>query len=131
MRVRSPRARMRLPALLCRLLGVSALSPRRFFAALRRRTQRSGAAGAAGTADDVADAAGGPLALSVDERAAVSAVWAPGPATQLLALAASGLQLTRHDLRTLRGSGWLNDEVSKAKQRVNKDARGLRGLRLR
>lgn len=115
MRLRTPRARMRFLALL-RLLGYAALSPRRLLARLRARGWRGRRDAAA---ESVAEAGSQPAAWEVTptERATVYAAWAIGPASQLLVLleGENSLQLTRRDLRTLRGSAWLNDEARPAR----------------
>jgi hypothetical protein len=115
MRLRTPRARMRFLALL-RLLGTAALSPPRLLAWLRARGWRTRRDAAA---ESVAEAGSQPAAWEVTavERATVYAAWAVGPASQLLVLldGDNSLQLTRRDLRTLRGSAWLNDEARPAR----------------
>ena len=97
--------------------GRSALSPSRLLAKLHARARRVRLAGAGG--EHGADEAGVPTeawAVTAAERAAVEAAWGAGSASQLLALDEdTGLQLTRRDLRTLRGSSWLNDEARSAR----------------
>jgi len=119
MRQRAVRARKKMCVLLhLRRLwsGRGPLSLRRLLAKLRARARRALRAGAGGEPDDDEARHREAWEVTAAERAAVEAAWAAGAATQLLALDEdTGLQLTRHDLRTLRGSSWLNDEARSAR----------------
>ena len=119
MRQRAVRARKKMCVLLhLRRLwsGRGPLSLRRLLAKLRARARRTLRAGAGGESDDDEARHREAWEVTAAERAAVEAAWAAGAATQLLALDEdTGLQLTRHDLRTLRGSSWLNDEARSAR----------------
>jgi len=116
MRQRDVRARKKMSVRLHLLRlwsGRNGLSVRRLVEKLRARARRALLAGAVDTREgDDASKHAESWAVTATERAAVEAAWGAGAATQLLALDEdTGLQLTRYDLRTLRGSSWLNDEA--------------------
>ena len=112
MRLRNRRSRMQYVALLRRLWGHASLSPRRLLARLRARVTLGGLGDDDSPVDSESRRQPAAWEVSREEHAAVNAAWTAGPATELLVLLEDcGLQLTRRDLRTLRGSSWLNDEV--------------------